>query len=55
LVEEAENLLAGIEQELPAALSLAAVKLAQGQPSTARALLERALRTKWSSRNKRCK
>jgi len=46
LIEEAENLLAGIEQELQAALPLAAVKLARGQPSMAKALLERALRSR---------
>jgi ATP/maltotriose-dependent transcriptional regulator MalT len=45
LIEEAESLLAGIEQELAAALPLAAIKLVRGQPSLAQALLERALRS----------
>jgi ATP/maltotriose-dependent transcriptional regulator MalT len=46
LIEEAETLLAGIEHELPAALPLAATKLARGEASVALALLERTLRNK---------
>lgn len=45
LIEEAENLLAGIEHELPAGLPLAAIKLARGEASVALALVERTLRT----------
>ncbi|MBM2809250.1 MAG: LuxR family transcriptional regulator [Chloroflexi bacterium] len=46
LIEEAEGLLQGHEQELPAALPLAAIKLIRGQPSMAMALVERALRSR---------
>ncbi|MPZ48018.1 MAG: tetratricopeptide repeat protein [Dehalococcoidia bacterium] len=43
-IEEAEQLLSGIERDMPAMLPLAAVKLARGQPRVAVALIERVLR-----------